>query len=119
MPEPSPFNSTRSLIKAAFGFGIHLQPKETMLTVGTSVVAAGNQGAQRAAITFSNPGTQQIVIGITSGITATTGLVVPVGGVLAFNWYFDGEIVMQQFYAIAAASSQTLYILESVISVVN
>lgn len=119
MPEPSPFNSTRSLIKAYFGFGIHLQPKETTLTVGTSAVAAGTQGAQRAAVTFSNPGTNLIVVGLSTGVTATSGFCVPTGGSITFTWFLDGELVMQQFYAISGSASQTLYICESVLSVVN
>ena len=111
--------SARDLIGAYFGTEIRLQPKETILSVGTSVIAAGTLGNQRVGITFSNPGTQQICIGLTTAITATTGLVVPQGGFISFNWWLDGEMVMQQFYTIAAASSQTLYMYESVMSVVN
>lgn len=119
MPTPSPFNSTRSLIEAYFGFKIGLATKETSLSVGTSAVAAGTQGAQRAAITFGNCGSNLIVLGFSSGVTATSGIPVPANGFVSFNWYLDGELVMNQFYAISGAASQTLYICESVLSVVN
>ena len=111
--------SARDLLGLWYGTEIRLQPKETILTVGTSVITAGSLGNQRVAVTFSNPGTQQIVIGLTTSITSTTGLVVPQGGFISFSWPWDGELVMSQFYTVAAAASQTLYIIESVMSVVN
>lgn len=119
MPEPSPFNSARSLIHAWFGFGIHLQPFETTLTVGTTAVQAGKLSNQRCAITFSNPGANLITVGLSTGVTATSGFVVPSNGFLSFTWYLDGELVMRDFYAISGTASQTLYICESVLSVVN
>jgi hypothetical protein len=119
MPESSPFNSTRSLIAAYYGFPIGLSIKETSLSVGTTAVAAGTQGAQRAAITFGNCGANLIVVGFSPGVTATSGFAVPTGGFLSFNWFIDGELVMGQFYAISGTASQTLYVCESVLSVVN
>ncbi len=119
MPDNSPFNSTRSLIEAYYGFPIGLSIKETSLSVGTTAVAAGTQGAQRAAITFGNCGSNLIVVGFSGGVTATSGFPVPANGFLTFNWYLDGELVMAQFYAISGTASQTLYICESVLSVVN
>lgn len=119
MPEHSPFNSTRSLIAAYFGFPIGLSIKETSLSVGTTAVAAGLQGAQRAAITFGNCGSNLIVVGFSPSVSATSGFPVPPGGFLSFNWFIDGELVMGQFYAISGTASQTLYICESVLSVVN
>jgi len=111
--------SARDLISFYFGSQIRLQPKETTLTVGTTAVAAGSLGNQRVAVTFSNPGTTAIVVGLSTGVTSSSGFVVAAGSFLSFTWFLDGELVMQQFYAISSASSQTLYICESVMSVVN
>lgn len=119
MPGPSPYNSARGLIKEYFGCEIRLQPKETTLTVGTTAVAAGSLGNQRVAVTFSNPGSTAIVLGLSTGVTSSSGFVVPGPGFLSFTWFLDGELVMQQFYAISSAGGQTLYICESVLSVVN
>jgi hypothetical protein len=119
MPSPSPFNSTRGLIASYYGTEIGLSIKETSLSVGTTAVAAGLQGAQRAAITFGNCGSNLIVVGFSAGVTATSGFPVPANGFLSFSWLVDGELVMGQFYAISGSSSQTLYICESVLSVVN
>src|SRR6185437_3442021 len=110
MPTPSPFNSTRTLVEAYFGFQIRLGIKETSLTVGTTAVAAGADGPQRAAITFGNCGSNLIVVGFSPSVTATSGFPVPINGFLTFNWFLDGELVMGQFYAISGSSSQTLYI---------
>jgi hypothetical protein len=119
MPEPSPFNSARGLIKSYFGADIRLQPFETSLSVGTTAVQAGKLSNQRVAITFSNPGSTLIVVGLSPGVTATSGYVVPSSGFLSFTWFLDGELVMRDFFAISGTAGQTLYICESVLSVVN
>jgi len=111
--------SARDLISLYFGTQIRLQPKETTLTVGTTAVAAGSLGNQRVAVTFSNPGSNLITLGLSPGVTSASGFTVPVGGFISFTWFLDGELVMQQFYAISGTASQTLYICESVMSVIN
>lgn len=111
--------SARDLISFFFGTQIRLQPFETTLTVGTTSVQAGKLSNQRVAITFSNPGTNVITVGLSAGVTATSGFTVPVGGFISFTWYLDGELVMRDFFAISGTASQTLYICESVMSVVN
>lgn len=111
--------SARDLISFFFGTQIRLQPFETTLTVGTTSVQAGKLSNQRVAITFSNPGTNVITVGLSAGVTATSGFTVPVGGFISFTWYLDGELVMRDFYAISGTAAQTLYICESVMSVVN
>jgi len=111
--------SARDLIGFYFDTQIRLQPKETTLTVGTTAVSAGSLGNQRVAVTFANAGSNIITVGLTPSVTSTSGFVVPTGGFLSFTWFLDGELVMQQFYAISGAAAQTLYICESVMSVVN
>lgn len=111
--------SARDLISLYFGTQIRLQPFETTLTVGTSAVQAGKLSNQRVAVSFSNPGTSAIVIGLSTGVTSSSGFVVPGPGFLSFTWFLDGELVMRDFFAISSASGQTLYICESVMSVVN
>src|SRR5260370_4212996 len=119
MPEPSPFNSARGLIKAYFGADIRLQPFETTLSVGTTSVQAGKLSNQRVAITFGNCGSNLIVVGFSAGVTAISGYPVAPNGFLSFTWFLDGELVMRDFFAISGTASQTLYICESVLSVVN
>lgn len=111
--------SARDLIGLYFGTEIRLQPFETTLTVGTTSVQAGKLSNQRVAITFSNPGTNIITVGLSPGVSATSGYTVPVGGFISFTWFLDGELVMRDFWAISGTASQTLYIAESVMSVVN
>ena len=119
MPTPSPFNSARGLIESYFGNQIRLGFKETTLTVGTSAIAAGTQANQRVAVTFANCGGALIVVGLSSGVTATSGFPVPSNGFLTFNWFIDGELAIRDFFAISGSASQTLYICESILSVVN
>jgi hypothetical protein len=111
--------SARDLISFYFGTQIRLQPFETTLTVGTTSVQAGKLSNQRVAITFSNPGTNLITVGLSPAVTAASGYVVAPSGFLSFTWFLDGELVMRDFWAISGTASQTLYIAESVMSVVN
>ena len=111
--------SARDLISFYFGTQIRLQPYETSLTVGTTAVQAGKLSNQRVAISFSNPGATDIVVGLSTGVTSSSGFVVPGPGLLSFTWFLDGELVMRDLYAISSASGQTLYICESVMSVIN
>lgn len=111
--------SARDLISLYFGTQIRLQPFETTLTVGTTSVQAGKLSNQRVAISFSNCGTTAIVVGLSAGVTSSSGFIIPGPGFLSFTWFLDGELVMRDFYAISSASGQTLYICESVMSVVN
>lgn len=111
--------SARDLISLYFGTQIRLQPFETTLTVGTTSVQAGKLSNQRVAITFSNPGSNLITVGLSAGVTSTSGYVVPSNGFLSFTWFLDGELVMRDFWAISGSASQTLYIAESVMSVIN
>jgi hypothetical protein len=119
MPDPSPFNSARGLIGLYYPGDIRLSFKETSLSVGTTAVAAGLLGNQRVAITFGNCGANLIVVGLSPAVTATSGFPIAPNGFLSFVWTNDGEIVMGNFYAISGTASQTLYICESVLSVVN
>jgi hypothetical protein len=111
--------SARGLIDTYYGTQIRLQPFETVLTVGTSSVVAGKLGNQRVAVLYCNPGSTQITLGLSAGVTAGNGYTLGQNGVLRFDWVNDGEMVMQQFYAISSAGGQTLYILESVLSVID
>lgn len=111
--------SARDLIGLYFGTEIRLQPFETTLTVGTTSVQAGKLSNQRVAITFGNCGANLIVVGLSPAVTSTSGYPVAPNGFLSFTWYLDGELVMRDFWAISGTASQTLYIAESVLSVVN
>ena len=111
--------SARDLISLYFGTQIRLQPKETTLTVGTTAVAAGALGNQRVAITFGNCGSTLITVGLSAGVVSGAGYPVAPSSFVSFTWFLDGELVMQQFYGISSAGGQTLYICESVMSVVN
>jgi hypothetical protein len=119
MPSPVPVHSARELIETYFGAFVHLQPFETTLTVGTTAVLAGKLANQRVAITFGNCGSNLIVVGLSAGVTATAGYPVAPNGFLSFTWFLDGEIAAREFYAISGTASQSLYICESVLSVVN
>lgn len=119
MDTPSPFNSTRSLNKLYYGAEIRVDPRETTYTIGTAAVAVGKYANQRDEIVFGNPGTTAIIVGFSPGVTATSGIPVAPGGWFSLLWRDDGELVMRDMWAISSLASQTLYVLEAVLSPVN
>ena len=110
-----PTRSARDLIAHFFDREVPIVPRESLVTVGTSLVPVGSYARQRVAIGFSNAGANAIIVGFSSTITASGGYVVPAGGFLSFTWFLDGELVMQDFFAISGTAAQTLYVCESVL----
>lgn len=108
--------SARDLIAEYFGVGIPLRPNETTVTVGTSVVGVGKFARQRVAISFANNGTAAIYLGFNAAIATNQGFQLGAGNFLSFNWFNDGELVMQDFFAISGSASQSLYVVESVLT---
>src|SRR5690242_9158625 len=95
--------SARDLIAGYYGFEINLRPQESTVTVGTSAVQVGKFARQRVAVTFSNPGAAAILIGFSPGVTTTNGLTIGAGAFVSYTWSNDGELVMQDFWAISGS----------------
>jgi len=110
-----PTRSVRDLIAHYFDREIPIVARESAVTVGTSAVAVGSFARQRVAIGFSNATSTPILVGFSSAITASAGYVVPANGFLSFVWLLDGELVMQDMFAITSVAAQTLYVIESVL----
>jgi ABC-type Mn2+/Zn2+ transport system permease subunit len=115
-PEVPTARSARELIAFYFGAQIRARPIETAVVVGLTAVPVGTYANTRSAITFGNCGSNLIVVGFSSGVTAAAGYPVPIGGFISFTWFLDNELVMRDFFAISGTAAQTLYVVETVLS---
>lgn len=108
--------SARDLIAETYGAIVELRPQESVVTVGTSAVAVGKFARQRVAVLFCNNGSVIIYLGFNPAIATGQGIQLAVGQSVSFMWPWDGELVMQDYWAITTSGSQSLYVLESVLS---
>lgn len=111
--------SARDVIAAYFGFQIRVFPRETTATVGTTAVQVTKHANQRVAVTFGNNGSNLIVVGFSPNVTTTNGYPVAPNSFLSFTWFLDGELTLYDFWAISGTAGQTLYVVQSILQVVN
>ena len=116
MPDYYTPQSTRDLLEEVYGACIELRPNETVVTVGTTAAGVGKFARQRVAVLFCNNGTAAIYLGYSSSVSTTQGIQLAPGQSVSFMWPWDGELVMQDYWAISGSASQSLYVLESVLS---
>lgn len=119
MPDRLPVyrpQSVRDLVAEYFGANLDLYPQESNPTVGTTAVAIGKYARQRIAITISNLTSAVVYIGFTPTVSTTKGIPLQQYQSVSFGWFLDGELAMADFWAISGSSSQTLYVLESVLN---
>jgi hypothetical protein len=105
--------SVRQLIALSFDSEIRIYPRESNPSVGTTVIPIGTYSNVRVAVTVSNPGSNSVYLGYSGAISTTFGFELAAHAWLSWNWYLDGEIVMQQLFAVAAGSGNKLYVVES------
>jgi hypothetical protein len=107
------FRSTQDLLVAFYGGALITQPEESDYTVGATAVAIGAKvNGQRISILASNTGATNFAISFNSALTVTTGIFIAPGRFYRFDWYYDGDLVQRQLYAISSAGGGTLHVLE-------
>lgn len=108
--------SARDLIAYYYRNIIELRPNESVVTVGTSAVKVGSFARQRVAVLFCNNGSVAVYLGFSPSVSTTQGIQLAAAQTVSFSWPWDGELVMQDFWAISGSAAQSLYCLESVLS---
>jgi hypothetical protein len=107
------FRSIQDLLVAFYGGALVTQPEETDYTIGASPVAVGAQiNGLRISVVLSNTGATDFAVSFKAGVTITTGILIPKGQNYRFDWYYDGDLVQRQLYAISSAGGGTLHVLE-------
>ena len=103
----------RQLIALSFDSEIRIYPRESNPTVGTTVIPIGTYSNVRVAVTVSNPGSNSVFLGYSNSITTTFAFELEAHKWVSWVWYLDGELVMQQLFAVAAGAGNKLYVVES------
>lgn len=105
----------RTLIAAYFGLQVRVVPRESDVSVGAAAVQLGQFANGRTAVGYSNTSANPVALGFTSGVTLTTGIILPASASLFFSWYYDNEIVFQPMWAIAGSPGNGIHVVEYVI----
>ena len=111
------FRSIQDLLVAFYGGALVTQPEESDYTIGAAAVAIGaNVNGLRISVVLSNTGGTDFAVSFKRSVTATTGILIPAKGNYRLDWYYDGDLVQRQLYAISSAGGGTLHVLERFIT---
>jgi len=107
------FRSVQELLAAFYGAAFVTQPIESDYTVGASALAIGSApGGVRVGLLLSNTGSTNIAVAFNAGLTIATGVLLLPGGTYTSDWYYDGDLVSRQLYAISSGAGGTWHALE-------
>jgi hypothetical protein len=107
------FRSVQDLLAQFYGGVYVTQPEETDYTVGTTAVPVGGKlNGMRIGFVLSNTGATNFAVSFKAGVTITTGIFISPGRFWRSDWYYDGDLVSLQVYAISSAGGGTLHMLE-------
>lgn len=105
-------NSTRDLIASYFGDRLEGAITESDVTVGVTAVklVAGNRA--RADLIISNSGAAAVAISTSPAVTATTGMLIPAGGMQKFDWFTYLDLQCAEFWAISSGAGNGVHVVE-------
>jgi hypothetical protein len=107
------FRSAQDLLVAFYGGALVTLPHDSDFTVATTAVALNSsRGLQRIGVLLSNTGATNFAISYSSAVTITTGILLLPGGTFSSDWYYDGDLVERQLWAISSAAGGTIHMLE-------
>lgn len=105
--------SVQELLALFYGIGFITEPDESDYTISTTAVRlGGNFAGQRVGRFLSNTGSTNFAISYSPGVTITTGGLLLPGGTFNDDWYYDGDLLNRQLYAISSAAGGTLHMIE-------
>ena len=107
------FRSVQELLAAFYGANFVTQPIESDYTIGTTALELGSEtNGMVVARLLSNTGTTNIAISYSPNVTITTGFLLLPGGTFRDDWYYDGDLLNRELFAISSAAGGTLHMLE-------
>lgn len=102
----------RDLLAAYVGDGLHTDALEADFTVGTSAVRIAQPNARRTEIIITNWGAAAIAVGLTNGVTATTGWIVGASAWISLVWFPDLDLASAELWAISGGAGNAVHVLE-------
>jgi len=113
------FRSVQDLLDAFYGGSFVTQPVESTYTIGAAAVPIGAKiNGVRTSVVVSNSSTagQILTVSFNPAMTVVDGIKLLTGTNYRFDWYYDGDLVSRQLYAIASGAGGKLYVLERFIT---
>jgi hypothetical protein len=106
------FRSVQDLLQSFYGGPLITFPHDSDYTIGTTAVAIGANRGQRIAAIMSNTGSTSFAVSFSPAVTITNGLLINPGFALNLQWYYDGDLLNRQLYAISSGAGGTLHMIE-------
>lgn len=106
----------RELLEIFFGIKLITKVQESDVSLSSTATKLGSYANTRIAYALSNTGAAAVSFGFTAAVTATTGLQLPAGGSAFFWWLSDGETVNQDVYGISVSGTNSVHVVEYVLS---
>lgn len=107
------FQSVQQLLCAFYGGALVTQPVESDYTPGTTAIELGSEtNGMVVSRLLSNTGSTNIAISYNPGVTITTGFLLLPGGTFKDDWYYDGDLLNRELFAVSSAAGGTLHMLE-------
>jgi hypothetical protein len=112
-PDSYNFRSVQELLSTFYGAAFVTQPIESDYTITTSALELGSEtNGMVVARLLSNTGATNIAISYSPLVTIATGFILLPGGTFRDDWYYDGDLLNRELFAISSGAGGTLHMLE-------
>jgi len=111
MPGPG-ISTLRDLLALYVGDRLHTDALEADFTVGTTAVRIAQPNIRRTEIIITNWGAANVAIGMTNGVTATTGWILGINAWMSLVWFADLDLAAAELWAISAGAGNAIHVLE-------
>jgi hypothetical protein len=111
IPASSPYGATLTFLQSFLGY--ILREVETTPSISTTAVQILTQNGDRLGFVVANTSTQTVTIGLSAAVTATAGIMLNAQtGVISVIVRDDFTLCSHEWWAIAGAGPQAIYVLE-------
>lgn len=112
----NPITSLHDLIVQEFGVSVHDETNPITDSVGIVATKICNNNPRRVSLTVINLGSNPLFLAPDNDVSIAKGIYVGAnGGSMALDWRTDMEIIAHEWWGIAPAGADSVYVLSEVI----
>jgi len=102
----------RELLVNLYGQPFVTHPREQTVNVDTTAIGVCQLVLQRTGRLIQNTGATNIYLAYRQDVSTTFGFKLSPGDRFRDDWYYDGDLLMRQIYAIGDNSGGSVFVLE-------
>lgn len=106
----------RDLLALYFQYSLPVDQFPSDVTVGTAATLIVKANARRVKFRLANNGTDIVALGYDPSVTFSTGIPLPPGQVIEFDWQTDYEEVTRQIWGISATAGNSVHVTETIMT---